>query len=150
MKEFKSDKTPKYIGTIITSILVFGFFFATGKLNWSKDLLISLAVAYTIHRVSLDEALYVITIEGSTLKVNKKRFLLPPKEYSLKFDEITEIVIRMGGKGSSAIWFRLYTRYDKYLFKLCNDLDVINELVDVFKEKKIKIVDKNKLFSQMH
>lgn len=147
MKQFQSNKVYKYIGSLIVSIIAFGLFFSIGKLELSYTLLYSIAVAYAVHRASLDETLYVITIEDSTLSVYKRRFLLPPKEYSLKFDEINEIVIVMGGKGSSAIWFRLYTRYDKYIFKICNELDVIKELVNIFREKNIKIVDKQNLFS---
>lgn len=148
MKQFKSNKASEYFGTIIVSILTFGVFFMIGAVEFSfKMILFSLVIIITFHRISIDETLYVITIEGSTLSVYKKRFLLPPKEYSLKFDEINEIVISWGVKGSSAIWFRLYTRNDKYLFKICNELDVINELVDIFKKNNIKIVDKYNLFS---
>jgi hypothetical protein len=148
MKQFQSDKTSGYIGTIVASILTFGVFFAIGALEFSfKMILFAVLLVYTLHRLSMDDALYVITIEGSTMSVNKKRFLLPPKEYSLKFDEINEIVITWSVYGSDAVWFRLYTDNHKYLFKICNKRDIIEELVDVFKEKKIKIVDKNKPFS---
>lgn len=148
MKQFQSNKASEYIGTIIVSILTFGVFFVIGAVEFSfKMILYALVIIIAFHRISIDETLYVISIEGSTLSVYKKRFLLPPKEYSLKFDEINEIVISWGVKGSSTVWFRLYTRYDKYLFKICNELDVIKELVNIFREKNIKIVDKQNLFS---
>lgn len=143
-KTYKSKVKIEYFSSIAIFIILVLFMYFLDELS-IKSFFIFLAIAIVISRISIDETLYLIKVDDKGINVIKNRFPASEYKFDVMFKDITKIDVKHGGSGSYAKIFKLFcTSGVVKHFKLVNYPEIIDELVEIFKERDIIINDKRR------